>query len=69
LHGGPGFPTSTFIPLRHGAATLLLASGVPDPVAISLMGQADVRILRRYQKVLPELKSDAAGKMTQTLGG
>jgi integrase len=55
--------------LRHGAATLLRASGVPDSVAISLMGHADVRILRRYQKVLPELLSDAAAKMNQTLGG
>jgi integrase len=63
------FPEVNLHSLRHGAATLLLASGVPDPVAISLMGHADVRILRRYQKVLPELLNDAATKMDQTLGG
>jgi hypothetical protein len=33
------------------------------------MGHADVRILRRYQKVLPELLNDAAARMNHTLGG
>jgi integrase len=45
-----GFRGVTFHGLRHGAATLPLASGVPDAVAASIMGHADTRILQRYQR-------------------
>ena len=58
----------TFHTLRHGAATLMLAGGVADAVAISVMGHADTAILRRYQDVVDELKQDAATKMDQLLG-
>lgn len=44
-----GFEGITLHGPRHGAATLLLAAGVPDAVAASVMGHADTRILRRYQ--------------------
>lgn len=63
-----GFGDVTFHGLRHGAATLMLAAGVPDPVAIKIMGHADTRILRRYQEVVRELKRDAATKMDALLG-
>ena len=43
-----GFAGITFHGLRHGAATLPLAGGVSDAVAIKLMGHADTKILRRY---------------------
>lgn len=59
----------TFHGLRHGAATLLLAAGVPDAVAASIMGHADTRILQRYQDVIPELRRDAAIRMDGLLGG
>ena len=59
----------TFHGLRHGAATLLLAAGVPDAVAASVMGHADTRILARYQDVANELQRDAATSMDQLLGG
>lgn len=59
----------TFHGLRHGAATLLLAAGVPDAVAASVMGHADTRILARYQDVVSELQRDAATRMDQLLGG
>ena len=55
--------------LRHGSATLMLAAGVPDPVAAQIMGHADTRILRRYQDVVPELKREAAKRMSELLGG
>jgi hypothetical protein len=55
--------------LRHGAATLLLAAGVPDTVAMRTMGHADTRILARYQDVVSELQRDAAVRMDQLLGG
>jgi integrase len=63
-----GFGTVTFHTLRHGAATLMLASGVPDAVAISVMGHADTKILRRYQDVVSDLKRDAATRMDGLLG-
>jgi integrase len=55
--------------LRHGAATLMLAAGVSDAVAIKLTGHADTKILRRYQEVVDELKLDAATRMDALLGG
>ncbi|MGH2682555.1 MAG: tyrosine-type recombinase/integrase [Actinomycetota bacterium] len=65
---GHGFGDVTFHGLRHGAATLMLAAGVPDPVAVRLMGHADARILRRYQEVVPQLLKDAAERMDGLLG-
>jgi integrase len=58
-----------FHALRHGHATLLLASGVSDAVAIKLMGHADSKILRRYQEVVDELQRDAATRMDLLVGG
>jgi integrase len=63
------FTGITFHGLRHGAATLLLAAGVPDTVAMRTMGHADTRILARYQDVVSELQRDAASRMDQLLGG
>jgi Phage integrase family/alpha/beta hydrolase fold len=63
-----GFDGVTFHGLRHGAATLLLAAGVPDAVAITLMGHADTAILRRYQDVVSDLRRDAAARMDALLG-
>jgi integrase len=64
-----GFEGITFHTLRHGAATLLLASGVADAVAIKLMGHADTKIPRRYLDVVSELQRDAAARMDALLGG
>lgn len=58
-----GFAGITFHGLRHGAATLLLAAGVSDTVAMRTMGHADTRILSRYQDVVSELQRDAAARM------
>jgi integrase len=65
---GHGFAGITFHGLRHGAATLLLAAGVPDTVAMRTMGHADTRILARYQDVVGELQRDAAARMDRLLG-
>lgn len=62
-----GFAGITFHGLRHGAATLLLAAGVPDTVAMRTMGHADTRILGRYQEVVSELQRDAAARMDRLL--
>lgn len=50
-------------PCVTARATLLLASGVSDAVAIKLMGHADTKTLRRYQEVVDELQRDAATRM------
>jgi integrase len=62
------FVDITFHGLRHGAATLLLAAGVPDTVAMRTMGHADTRVLARYQEVVSELQRDAAARMDALLG-
>jgi len=62
-----GFAGISLHGLRHGAATLLLAAGVPDTVAMRTMGHADTRILARYQDVVTELQRDAAAKMDALL--
>jgi integrase len=64
-----GFAGVTFHRLRHGVATLLLAAGVSDMVAMRTMGHADTRILARYQDVVSELQRDAAARMDNLLGG
>jgi integrase len=64
-----GFEGITFHGLRHGAATLMLAGGVPDAVTASIMGHADTKILRRYQEVVDELKQSAAIQMNALLDG
>jgi integrase len=63
-----GFAGITFHGLRHGAATLLLAAGVSDAVAMRAMGHADTRILARYQDVVSELQRDAATRLDALLG-
>jgi integrase len=63
-----GFDGITFHGLRHGAATLLLAAGVSDTVAMRTMGHADTRILGRYQDVVSDLQRDAASRMDLLLG-
>jgi integrase len=63
-----GFAGITFHGLRHGAATLMLASGVADTVAMRQMGHADTRILSRYQDVVADLQRDAAARMDRLLG-
>jgi len=40
--------------LRHTYATLLRASGVPDRVAMDLMGHASLTMLKRYSHVFEE---------------
>ncbi len=42
---------------------------MPDAVAITVMGHADTRVLRRHQEVVDDLKQDAATQMDTLLGG
>jgi integrase len=49
----------SFHTLRHSAATLLLAQGVPSAVILDVLAHQDVRMLRRYQHVTDSLRQDA----------
>jgi hypothetical protein len=47
---------------------LLQRRDVSSCVAASGMGQADTRILARYQDLVADLRADAAHRMDQLLG-
>jgi integrase len=44
-----GIRPATLQTLRHSAATLLRAQGVPSPEILDVLGHQDVRMLRCYQ--------------------
>jgi integrase len=52
---------------RHTAATLLLVQGVPEIVAMEILGHTDLRVTRRYQHVADELLQDAADRIGAAL--
>ena len=57
-------PPMRFHSLRHTAATLLMAQGVPVKVASEMLGHADITTtLRTYSHVLPGMQQQAADAM------
>jgi integrase len=70
-----GIPCSTrdqkglrFHDLRHSAATILLAAGVPERVVMEILGHSTLAMVKRYQHVLPGLTIAAAERMDQVMG-
>ena len=58
-----------FHDLRHTAATLLMAQGVPIKVASEMMGHADIGItLRTHSHVLPGMQQQATEAMDRLFG-
>jgi integrase len=57
-----------FHDLRHSAATLLLAQGVPQRVVMEILGHSTLRMTARYTHVVPELLTQAATAMDRALG-
>lgn len=64
-----GLPSVRFHDLRHSAATILLAMGVPANVVQELLGHADIKMtLGTYGHVLPSMHKDAVDKMDGLYG-
>jgi integrase len=64
-----GLPVVTFHDLRHSAATLMLAEGVPLAVISEWLGHAGIAITAsHYAAVVPALRRDAADAMDRALG-
>jgi integrase len=61
-----GLPHIRFHDLRHSAATLLRAAGVPTPAISKLLGHASTRTTEEvYSHVTPDMESAAAAKMDE----
>lgn len=59
-----------FHDLRHSAATLMLAQGVPARVIMETLGHSQIGMtLNLYAHVLPTLQQDAADRLDAILGG
>lgn len=63
-----GLPRVTFHDLRHSAATVLYAAGVPLPVISDILGHSTIRVTNDlYRHRVPELSRDAAQRMDAAL--
>lgn len=60
-------PRVRFHDLRHSAATLLTAQGVPLRVVQEILGHSDIRMTTRYGQVLAPSLRDAADAMDKVL--
>jgi integrase len=63
-----GVPRIRFHDLRHSAATLLLAQGVPLAVISDWLGHAGIAItMQHYAAIVPQLRHEAAAAMDRAL--
>ncbi|MDP8929350.1 MAG: site-specific integrase [Actinomycetota bacterium] len=58
-----------FHDLRHSAATLLLAQGVPPRTIMAVLGHTDPQMFLRYSHVSEELAREAADAADRIFGG
>jgi len=65
-----GLPPMRYHDLRHGAASLMAAQGVPARVAMEILGHSQISTtMNIYAHVAPELGRDAADRMGAALWG
>jgi integrase len=65
-----GLPAARFHDLRHSAATLMLAEGVPLAVISEWLGHSGIAITAsHYAAIVPTLRRDAADAMDRALRG
>ena len=70
LLAAAGLPKMRYHDLRHGAASLMAAQGVPARVAMETLGHASITTtMNVYAHVAPELGRDAADRMAAALWG
>jgi integrase len=62
-------PGTTFHDLRHSCATLLLKLGVDVRIVQVILGHTSIATTQIYASVLPELLTDAMGRLDGLLGG
>jgi integrase len=56
--------------LRHTAASVLLAHGVPARVVMEILGHSQISvILNTYAHIAPEVSQEAADRMNRALWG
>lgn len=64
-----GLPRVTVHDLRHSAASMMLAAGVPLPVIADILGHSTVRVTADlYAHVGVELRRDAVDRLAEVLG-
>src|SRR4029077_5670343 len=69
LLGKAGLPDFRFHDLRHSAASLLLAQGVPMRAVMELLGHSSISTTANiYSHVMPAMMRDVAEKMDAILG-
>lgn len=65
-----GLPPQRFHDLRHGAASFMLAAGVPLKVVQEVLGHANIAITAdTYAHVMPELQREATESVGRLLWG
>jgi integrase len=65
-----GMPRLRFHDLRHTAASLMLAHGVPARVVMETLGHSQISLtMNTYSHVVPALQRDAADRMEAVLSG
>lgn len=63
-----GLPRVTTHDLRHSAASMMLAAGVPLPVIAEILGHSSIRVTADlYSHVGIELRRDAANRLAEVL--
>ncbi len=62
-----GLPRQRFHDLRHSAATLLLAQGIPARAIAAILGWDQLVLLDRYGHLVDEIRRDAADAMDAIL--
>jgi integrase len=61
---GAGLPRLRFHDLRHTAASLMLAQGVPPRVVMETLGHSQISLtMNTYSHVIPALQREAADRM------
>lgn len=68
LLGKAGLPSVRLHDLRHTAASLLVAQGVPPRVVMEILGHSQIaRTMNTYSHVAPEVSREAADRIAETL--